>query len=1038
MSHIFKKLSLILSLTLVSALAVQAQTQVRGVVVDATGPVIGAAVMQVGTSNGTSTDVDGAFELTVPANATVEISCIGYATQTFRANEVPTRIVLVEDSEFLDETVVVGYGVQKKSNVTGAIAQVKAEALENRSDSDVGNALQGKLAGVQVITTSAAPGSGSSFRIRGYSSTNSSPDPLILVDGLKVRNIDYLDPESIESIEVLKDAASAAIYGSQAGNGVVLITTKSGSKDNVRIFYNNQFSWMSPMQNIKMMNAEQFKTWYTEAGVNPASFQNGDTNWQDVVFETGFRQRHTLGLSGANERFTYYVDGTYMGMDGMISGPRDTFQRITGQINVSYQIKPWLKVGTNNTIERAKIQSVSQNNFTGTGSAIGGAYYYDPTVPIVYESEADIPAATGLLQAANSGANVIRDEQGRIYGQSLLMTSNLYNPVLMLDGIGAGDMTSSNGTSWVSRTNINGTAYAEITPSFLKGLVFTSRLGYRLSSNYSRTFSEGAWVNPNQIVTNNVIIGSASNQQYWQWENFANYLKSFGKHDLALMAGMEFAETHYETINAQANNITNTAENFRYLSYYDPSATQRVMGGNEYSRFNESFFGRVAWTYDNRYNVQVNFRADAYDLSKLSKKNRWGFFPSISAGWTVSNEKFFKDTFKPDFWSFFKIRASYGINGNINSLTDFTWTNAMGLSGLYNFGEGVVVPANPSTVLANEDLRWETSKQVDLGADFRFLRDRLTFTVDWYNKNTTDMLQSVSAPAVSGASTTYINAGLVNNSGFEFDLGWKDTIGDFRYGITANLATVHSIVVESPIEGQRSGVGMNFFMPVTYMESGYPMGYIRGYRHKGVNPDTGRAEYYSEEELKQLYNEPADSKKHDDGKDFLGSPIPDFTYGITLNLAYKGFDLTVFGNGVQGNEMFLCINRPDLPTANYPLFMFENRWTPQNRNATSFGATNESIMTGSIMSMSDWWVFDASYFKIKQIQLGYTLSRKLTEKLHIKSLRIFGSVENAFTFTKYPGNDPESRAGSFGGSLGLDRVSYPSARTFMCGINLSF
>ena len=1029
-----RKLSLTLCLALAAAVAAFAQTTVKGVVVDANGPVIGAAVVEVGTTNGTSTGVDGDFQLTVRPNATVEVSCIGYATQTFPANAVPARILLQEDSEFLEETVVVGYGVQKKSNVTGAIAQVKSDALENRSESDVASALQGKLAGVQILTTSAAPGSSSSFRIRGYSSTNASPDPLILVDGLKVQSIDYLDPESIESIEVLKDAASAAIYGSQAGNGVVLVTTKNGRQDNVRIFYNNQFTWMTPMENIKMMNAAQFKTYWQEAnpGYPDSSFQNADTNWQEVMFETGFRQRHTIGLSGANEKFTYYVDGSYNGMDGMMTGEYDTFQRVTGQVNVSYQIKKWLKVGTNNTIERAKIRRVSENNMTGTGSAIGGAYYYDPTTPVYYASDAEVPASTGLLAAEAAGLPVMRGENGLLYGQSLLMQSNLFNPLLMRDQVAASWMA---GNQFTTRTNINGTAYAEITPSFIKGLTFTSRLGYRLSTTYNRGFAQKAWINAQQYQSTDIIQGSNVNQQYWQWENFANYLKTIGKHDLSVMVGMEFAETHRESINAYADGLTNNDENFRYLSYYDPNASTRTMGGNEYSRFNESFFGRIAWTYDNRYNLQVNFRADAYDMSKLSKKNRWGYFPSVSAGWTISNEKFFKSIFKPEFWSFFKVRASYGINGNINSLTDFTWTNGMTLSGMYNFGSGILTGANPSDFLANEDLKWETSKQVDLGVDFRFLRDRLTLTVDWYNKNTTDMLVSVSAPAVSGASQTYINGGLVNNKGLEFDLGWKDSIGDFRYGITANLSTVHSLVVESPLGAGRTAGGMNFFLPVTYLESGFPMWYIRGYKHKGINAETGLAEYYTVAELDEL--DPG--QDHSDGMTYLGDGIPDFTYGVTINLAWKGFDLTVFGSGVQGNEMFLAISRPDLPIANLPEFVFTDRWTPSNTDATwPKGNMVDNSLFGGHYQQSDFWVFDASYFKIKQIQLGYSLPASVLKKLNIKGLRIFGSVENAFTFTKYPGNDPESRNLSYGNGIALDRVNYPSARSYMCGVNFSF
>ena len=430
-----RKMFLTVILSLGTALASLAQQiTIKGTVVDAAGPVVGATVIEQGTSNGTSTGVDGAYTLTVSRGSVVEVSCIGYASQTFQAANIPSTITLVEDSEFLEETVVVGYGVQKKSNVTGAIAQVKSEAIENRSNENVGSALQGKLAGVMIISNSGDPGASSAFRIRGYSSTNSSPDPLLIVDGLKVRNIDYLDPESVESIEVLKDAASAAIYGSQAGNGVVLITTKSGNEGNVRVFYNNMFTFQKPLQNIKLMNAQQFKTYWQEANPNLGDdmFQGADTDWQDVVFETGIMQRHTVGFQGGNNRFSYYVDATYMDNNGIVTGDYDINKRITGQINVSYKVKPWLQVGTNTSIERGYTHTVSSNlGFAPTGSAIGGAYYYDPTTPVVYENDSDIPSATGLLQAEAAGLPVWRDEQGRMYGQSFLFNSNLWNPLLM-------------------------------------------------------------------------------------------------------------------------------------------------------------------------------------------------------------------------------------------------------------------------------------------------------------------------------------------------------------------------------------------------------------------------------------------------------------------------------------------------------------------------------------------------------------------------------------------------------------------------------
>ncbi|MBQ3881187.1 MAG: TonB-dependent receptor [Bacteroidales bacterium] len=1007
-------------LMMATAFSAFAQRTIRGTVEDAAGPIVGATVIERGTTNGVSTDLDGKFTLTVSNNSVVEISCIGYATQTFAAANVPSTITLVEDNEFLEETVVVGYGVQKKSNVTGAIAQVKSEAIENRSNENVGSALQGKLAGVQILNTSGAPGASSSFRIRGFSSTNSSPDPLLIVDGLKVRNIDYLDPESVESIEVLKDAASAAIYGSQAGNGVVLITTKSGSEGNVRVFYNAMVTFQKPLQNIKMMNASQFKTYWQEANPNYTDdlFQNADTNWQDVVFETGIMQRHTVGFQGGNNRFSYYVDATYTDNNGLVTGDYDVNRRVSGQINVSYQVKPWLKVGTTNSIERGYTHTVSSNiGFASTGSAIGGAYYYDPTTPVFYNSDSEIPAATGLLQAEAQGFPVWRDDQGRMYGQSLLFNSNLWNPLLMRHVVTSFFFTNQPFETY--RFNVNGTIYANAT--LFKEIVFTSRLGYRMGNTYGKGYHPTYWINPSQSMTSPVIMGTSSNNIYYQWENFANWNHTFaGKHELNVMAGMDFSQTRTESINARANGLTNTAENFRYLQYYLSTASTRVMGGSDYSRYNMSYFARAGYTYDNRYNIQASFRADAYDSSKLSKKSRWGYFPSVSAGWTISNEGFFKNNIGRNAISFLKLRASWGINGNINSLSDFQYTTAMSLSGQYNMNDtGLITNANPSTILANENLKWEETRQVDVGLDARFFNDKLTLGVDYYNKITTNMLQSITAPAVSGASTTYVNRGKVRNSGWEFDATWKQNVGkDFNYSISANLATVKNVVVESPRGPQRAMSG------VACLEEGYPSWYIRGYRHKGFN-DEGNAVYMTGEELGS-----------DDGRDYLGSGIPDFTYGLTIALKYKNVDFTVFGSGVQGVSRWLGVYRDDLPMMNLPVFMYEGRWTASNKANASY--PKPTVVRSTEFPNSDFFVYDASYFKLKQLQLGYTMPKKVLDALHIKGLRVYASAENLLTLTKYKGNDPESQYASYGQNLAVDRISYPSTRNFIFGLNFSF
>lgn len=1007
--------------------SIQQNQALKGKVVDEKGePVIGATVLVVGTQNGTITDLDGNYTLqNVSKNATLRFSYIGFAEQDIAAGgKSVLNVTLREDVKTIDEVVVVGYGVQKKSNVTGAIASVKSEEIQNRSTENVGSALQGKLSGVQVLTTSGAPGASSSFRIRGYSSTVSSPDPLYLVDGLKVSSIDYLDPENIKSVEVLKDAASAAIYGSQAGNGVVLITTKTGANANGKIFYNNLFTFSNPIKSMKMMNASEFKDYWMESGrATAASFQGADTDWQDVMTETGFQQRHTIGAQGGNNNGSYYVSLTYLHNNGIVTGNMDRNERVTGQANGEYKIKPWLTVGTTNSIERGYTHTVSENNITGTGSAIGAAYYFDPTVPIYYENYSDAPAALGLLEAERNGLNVFRNEQGKLYGESLVMQSNLWNPMLMRNVYSAMFLTYDQ--AW--RTNVNGTVYANITP--FKDFVFTSRLGYRLNSTYQKAYNPPFYIVPTQISTTALIKGRNDNAAYYQWENYFNYLKTIGKHDFALMAGMEFAKNHFEIINASANGLTSTDENFRYLDYYDATAAQRLMGGSNYNRTNMSYFGRFGYTYDKKYMMQVNFRADAYDVSKLAAKNRWGYFPSVSLGWVFSNEKFMQKV-NTDIMSYGKLRASWGINGNINSLTDFVYSNTMALtSSNYSLtNKGLITAAAPSTYLENQDLTWEKSKQYDAGVDLRFLKDRLSVTVDYYNKTTTGMLTSTAAPYVSGASSQYVNRGKIRNYGFEFEAGWKDKIGKLGYSINGNLSTVNNKVIESPNGEGRVAGGANFFMPITFLEAGQPMWYIRGYKHKGIDAQTGLPIYYTAEELGT-----------DDGKTYLGSGIPKFTYGITLKLDYRNFDFTAFGSGVYGNEMFLAIYRPDLPVANMPEFVYNDRWTSSNTTNCKYPRANNTDggMSGKYNS-SDFFVYDASYFKLKQLQLGYTVPTSLLKNIYVSSLRLYVSGENLFTITDYPGNDPESMSSTYGNSISIDRINYPSTRNFIFGANITF
>jgi TonB-linked SusC/RagA family outer membrane protein len=998
------------------------QQSVSGTIVDSQGtPIPGASVVEKGTTNGVAADFDGNYTITVSGPTSVlEFRSIGFAAKEVTVDEQSTiDVTLVEDAQSLEEVVIVGYGVQKKSNVTGAIASVESEDLQNRTSENVGQALQGKVSGVQVLTRSGAPNAETSFRIRGYSNTGSS-NPLYIVDGLQVSSINYLNPEAIESIEVLKDAASAAIYGAEAGNGVVLITTKSGSGGTTQIFYNMRMAMSSQANKLDMMNADQFKEYWVESGrASEDAFGNANTDWQDVMFGTGQLQFHTLGAQGSNDKGSFYVALNYLRNNGMVVGNKDFNERVTAQVNASYKIKDWLKIGTTNSIERGKTSSILENNGTGTGSAVGGAYFYDPTVPVVYENDSDEPGY--LVPAEQNGFNVFRRD-GKLYGNSVLFQSNLWNPLGMIDWRDI--------ESW--RTNVNGTFYADVTP--IRGLVFTSRLGYRINTDYSSDYRHPYYWNPNQVSVDGRLTINANDQFYFQWENFANYLFDIGKSEFAVTAGMQYARTHNKYTYVETRKLTNEAPNYHYLDYSATSADDRIAGNTQIdSRI--SYFGRLSWTFDNRYTLQGSYRADAYDLSKLSPSNRWGLFPSLSAAWTVTNESFMENI-NPSGLSSLKLRASWGINGNISSLSNYPYTTTLAIGsdvGSYYYPSSQSGPINgaiPTDQLASPDLTWEESRQVDVGFDSYFFNRRLGFNFDYYDKVTTNLLSSRSAPYVSGATRQIVNAGKIENSGLEFDMSWKDKIGDFNYSLNANLATVHNEVIESPFgtTGRENG-GTNWGSPVTYFEAGYPIWYIRTHVTDHIDQDTGLPIYKTAEELGS-----------DDGKTMVGSSIPDFTYGLTLNLEYKGVDLTVFGSGVSGADKFLAIYRPDLPIANLPSFLYNERWTPTNTNAR-YPRPNSS---DDLFPISDTWVFDASYFAINQIQLGYTIPNELLGKFDISSLRLYTSLENFFMFTKYPGNDPESMStttpttGFARTTIGIDRISYPRMKQVVLGLNLKF
>ena len=1011
-----------------------AQSLIKGTVKDASGdPIIGASVVVQGVKSGVITDFDGNFSIQAKENATLVISYIGYVTETVKLNGRTTiSVTLKEDAQTLNDVVVIGYGVQKKSDLTGAVASVKAEDLKNRSTTDAAAAIQGKAAGVQVLNGSGKPGQGASIRVRGYSSNSSNIGPLLIVDGLQVSSIQYLDPSMIESMEVLKDAASAAIYGAEAGNGVILITTKTGKKGTGTITYDAKFTNQSLGRVGKLLNAAEFQDWMgmqighdvvkqdmedaaKTYGWNP----NTDTDWMDAFFENSWAQQHTITFQGANDRGSYFLSGSYVNQDGIVKGSKDTYERLTAQINADYKIKDWLQVGTNNSIEKWSTSGISEN---GYGSSFEMLLLIDPMTPLYWTSPNQMLGSYrdyyDAIQAGNSRYTLFGDENGYYatsYFNDRLAGGNPFSQRDRAEGKNDG-------------VNVNGTIFLNVTP--IKYVTFTSRLGYRLSFSNSSNWEYPYYLNAQTKGDNYKIEGASNNSTWYQWENFINYNQDFGKHNVGAMVGMSFRQYDSNGVSANASgpDILKAYEpNYIYLNCVNGNddTTKNISGMPNTTRA-LSYFGRVLYNYDNRYSLQANFRADAFSSEKLSKDKRWGKFFSASAGWTFSNEKFFKDAIDPSIWSFGKIRASWGTNGNVNVLNNYSYQAGISLNGqIYNYGPtSVVAYGSMPNGIANPDLTWEKSEQIDLGLDLRFLNDRLSVGIDWYKKTTKDLLVPAPVMPESGYSTMTINAGKIQNSGLEFEASWKDHIGDFKYSVSGNLATLkNKATYLDPSIERIAGATVEGASPEAvrcYFEEGEPVWYMRGYKYAGRASD-GTALYYAKDG--STTNDPQAEDMTN-----IGSGLPDVTFGLTLNAEYKGFDLTVFGAGQAGNDVYYGLYRARYHNVAKGVYDdFKSGSLPELKSVAGSG----QFWRSSAM------VYNGSFFKIKQIQLGYTLPKNITKKVYMENVRAYISLDDFFTFTSYPGLDPETTTQEYN-CPGLDKGVYPTMKKLVLGLSVTF
>ncbi|MBQ8854919.1 MAG: TonB-dependent receptor [Bacteroidales bacterium] len=1080
MKHLTYRIALIFAVMALSCASAFAQ-QVKGTVRDSAGePVIGAAVVVEGTTNGTVVDLDGnfMFDTAVPSDAFLVVTSIGYKTARVPVGEGSLNIVLEEDTTMLEETVVVGYGVQKKSVVTAAISSITSEDLKSQSQTRVDNLLQGMTSGVVVTTPSGAPDAAGQVRVRGVGSINGS-DPLYIIDGFAVSGgIDYLNPNDIERIEVLKDAASGAVYGARAANGVILVTTKQGQKGKTKVNYDFSYGWQNPWRKPSVLNATEYAIMMNEGYLNagqapvyddPYSFGEG-TDWVGLIFNNNAPvMKHDLNVSGGNEKTTYSTSFGYLSREGTIGGNygRSNYDRFTVRQTLNSVLfdntadRSWLnKMTMSTSVSYAHINSTGISNNSEFGSPLGSALGMSPLLDVYATPEEEESYKT---MYPDGYAHIVRDASGRAY---TVVDGNVYNeqthPLASLSLPGTKydtDKFVANGA-----VELNIWDALKFRSSVGIDLAFWGNHGYTkqyfLSSksyNYNTVASETTYDKDGNATTTEKINYAESAQQEmnralrWQVENVISYDKTFGKHSVAAVLGQTAIRSTSSNVGANARGLMYPYDEWK-ISVNNTVGQQADGNRNGWGSWNSiaysllSYFGRVSYNYDERYMAEVTMRADA--SSNFGPNNKWGYFPSFSLGWNAKNEEFLKDV---SWLSALKLRGSWGINGN-DQIGSFRYAVYMSSGNNYTFGSGangsetISIGAKPNG-LANPNAKWEQSIQTDIGVDMGFLGNRVTFTADWYNKVTSGMLMDMQVPGYAGDSAPIGNVGTMSNSGVELDLGYRDDYGDFSWSISANATYTRNVLTElgddaTSLYGSSHKIGQ-----LTRGIVGLPFPYFYGHKSDGIfqNAEEVAAHVNANGQALQPNAQPGDVRFvdvdgdgdiDDDDRTYIGKGTPDWSFGLNIGFEWKGIDFNMLLQGVVGNQAFNVTRRTDLYYINLPKTIL-NRWTGEGTSDTQprfmFDSPNNNYRS------SDLWVEDASFLRARNVQLGYTLPQKWTKKFFVQRLRVYAQAENLFTLTKYSGCDPEVTGGNgFSSDLGVDRGVYPQSRTFSVGVNLNF
>ena len=1050
-----KKLAALI-LTLGLSLAAFAQSiTVTGVVLDAAHqPVVGAFIVEQGTSNGTSAGVDGDFTLRVSPGAVLEISCIGYVTRTVTVSqEQRLEIILEDDTQMLEETVVVGYGVQKKSVVTASISKVDGDALNKVRASTVNDAIKGKVSGVQITQASGQPGSGSQIKIRGIGSVNNS-DPLYIVDGMPVDGgIDYLNPNDIQSVEILKDAASAAIYGARAANGVVLVTTRGGDKGRATINYNGSYGWQNPWRKKEVLNATEYMVIMNEARINDGgaplysaaeiAAAGVGTDWQDETFYYNAPiTQHQLSVSGGNDKISYFLSAGYFNQKGIVGGNygKSNYDRLSIRSNGTYipfetKDRNFLnKLTLTVNMAYANINSAGITTNSEFGSVLGSAVGFNPSIPVF----ADAATAARIL-AEHPTAIVAAD--GRVYSLPPTGYQELTNPVANLD-------TPSNTLYKTHKFVANFGAELDILP----GLKFKTTFGTDLAFWRNRGYGfEQYKSSMNQTLTSWVNMGMNEGLR-WQVENYFSYNKQFGKHSIAAVLGQSAMSYSYIYVSGTDYNLKETNPAMAYIDSAigstDDERTSGGTGGYDHQRL-ASYFFRFDYNFDERYMVEFTLRRDG--SSRFGPGHKWATFPAVSAGWNVTNEPWFRDG-RPDWINQLKLRASWGRNGNEN-IGNFRYASLMDTGQEYYFGIGSAPYGNmysgaSPAALANPTIRWEESEQVDVGLDARLFNDRLSFGYDFYNKRTKGMLMDKPIPAYVGQGAPMSNLGDMRNWGHEFEIGWQQQVGGFHYAINANASLLRNRLINLGNESGEAVYQSNGASGIgDYVKgsNGMVWPYFYGMKTDGIFQNWDEVNNYRDKNgnLMQPSAQPGDVRfvdvngdgfVNDDDRTMIGKGMPDWTAGLTMTADWKGFDASLFFQGSFGNDVFDYCMRGDIPAQNRPGWVLD-RWIGEGTSNRIPRMTNAN--PNQNWRSSDLWVKDGSYVRLKTAQLGYTLPEKWTKVVFIQKFRVYVAGENLLTFTKYEGFDPEMASDGYT-TIGVDRGIYPQARTITIGASITF